>query len=1175
MHIIFQEYRFRMYLWALLGFTLLVGVFSFVWYESLEAKKQQELEVIRPLTGELLGKTLKNVKVILQSHYIDSLHSEKNIVQESQNTFTWYHKGKKYMRFLPADVEGVRGAIDGLYSDVVIPQYSSEYLLRFSDKNVTNRLFMIRNALEAAKGYVVSEVNQDQFATQFTSVQKNNLIQKTYLLCDEGRILYAGDQHLIGEYVYTAFNKSYSFFHLEDFGNKLGVAGLRVVEGDDGNIYSVGWQSVQLGEQEYYVLNILQFTSTDAHVFSYLSKGQVSFLIVVLFGLFFFIFVPMGYVCIRERTLRERFLAIFEAMPCAVLVTDRDKKIIACNRAMETFLSCSRETILGKFPRQCAEFFPFKKEELFLVEIIDLPEDHFKKVSAHYEKFERTEEHLRATLDCTSPERYRKYEGIAQKLISAEAENLGYVEIITDISESSSLLDQIATSEAQYKRVIDITNQGIWEWDIKKDIFFLSPRSKAILGYKDDELVSSIDDWLRLVHPKDHELSMSYLQEVTQDSPHHETEYRALHRDGRYRWIQCRATGVWEEGELIQLVGSHRDISERKKNELIFEVLYKVSMASYLNQGIGRYLLAVYDAVKQYTGVENFYVALWRPEKNAFEFVFDRDETGPIDAVSLQIECADVTRIPGLSGHVIRRGKSCVFTEDVKEMEDCSGTKCRCWLGSPINLEGKTIGLLAVQDYHYVDTFTEEDFFLLEAVGEQIARAIEREQVHEHLFHQASHDNLTGLVNREYFLDLALRVINKQKRDGRFHALLMLDLNRFKQINDSLGHAVGDRVLIDVAQKIQSQLRSTDTLGRLGGDEFAILLEDSGQPRNVVQVVKRIIAEVKKGVDIYGRSVMTGVSVGAVLNIGRYTDVHKVLHDADLAMYEAKNKSSQHFRVFNQVLFSRVQHRIAVDYSLTNEFDPEEFSLVYQPVIDIQKGKIEGFEALVRWAPKSLGPLRPDQFLPVAEEIGVIAKIDALVLLMACRDLRKWRDNHPFFENLRVSVNISQYELIDLNLGKRILTCVRENGLDQEAIVIEVTETGLMENLNVGGLVLKELRSHGISVHIDDFGTGYSSLSHLADLPFDALKVDRSFLAQAHDSPQRLTVLETLVRMSDSLIIPAIAEGVETQEQLQLISDLGCRFAQGYLFSPPLPKDEVVEYCENFTFPVILQKKLS
>jgi diguanylate cyclase (GGDEF)-like protein/PAS domain S-box-containing protein len=448
----------------------------------------------------------------------------------------------------------------------------------------------------------------------------------------------------------------------------------------------------------------------------------------------------------------------------------------------------------------------------------------------------------------------------------------------------------------------------------------------------------------------------------------------------------------------------------------------------------------------------------------------------------------------------------------------------------------------------------------------QIQDITDRKRAEEQLLHDAFHDALTGLPNRALFMDHVKMAIQRSRRSGnRLFAALFLDLDRFKIINDSLGHMVGDQLLVGIAHRLEMCLRPGDTVARLGGDEFTILLEDLATTDDALDVARRVQEAVTQPFNIGGHEVFTTASIGIALSNTGYERAEDLLRDADTAMYRAKLEGKKRHVVFDKGMHARAMELLQIETDLRRALARREFFLNYQPIVSLKTGKIASFEALVRWRHPERGLVMPGDFITVAEETGLIVPLGLWVLNEACRQMREWQRQGFAGEEVTVSVNLSSRQFSQADLIDQVSSALRESGLRPGNLKLEITESMVMENIDTAIGMLAQLRGLGVGLSIDDFGTGYSSLSYLHRFPIDTLKIDRSFVTQMTDNTENAEIVRTIVTLARSLNMDVIAEGVETREQLRRLGDLGCDYGQGYLFSRPVnagPAQELLAHGE-------------
>ncbi|MBW4429766.1 MAG: EAL domain-containing protein [Nostoc desertorum CM1-VF14] len=421
------------------------------------------------------------------------------------------------------------------------------------------------------------------------------------------------------------------------------------------------------------------------------------------------------------------------------------------------------------------------------------------------------------------------------------------------------------------------------------------------------------------------------------------------------------------------------------------------------------------------------------------------------------------------------------------------------------------------------------------------------------LIHDAFHDSLTGLPNRALFIERLERAIalTKRRTDYKF-AVFFLDVDRFKVVNDSLGHTIGDQLLNAIARRLETCLRSQDTVARIGGDEFTILLNDFKNLNDITLVVERINAVITSAFNLNGRDVFTNVSIGVTLSKTSYNLPEEILRDADIAMYRAKALGKARYELFDSTMYAQATELMQLEMDLRRAIEHQEFIIHYQPIILLETYKVIGFEALVRWQHPQQGFVSPEKFIPIAEETGLIVPIGYWVMREACRQLRVWQEQFPTNPPLTISVNISTKQFSQPDLIGQIQQILQETGVEGRSLKLEITESAIMENTESATAMLLHLQQMSVQLHLDDFGTGYSSLSYLHRFPTNALKIDRSFVMNIGVNGENLEIVQAIITLAHSLNIDVVAEGVETVEQLAQLSLYKCKYAQGYFFSKPL-----------------------
>ncbi len=493
----------------------------------------------------------------------------------------------------------------------------------------------------------------------------------------------------------------------------------------------------------------------------------------------------------------------------------------------------------------------------------------------------------------------------------------------------------------------------------------------------------------------------------------------------------------------------------------------------------------------------------------------------------------------------------------------------RFYAGLPlVTTEGKALGTLCLIDC-VPRALTAEQEEALRALGRQVAlqvelrRSVETLQTgsegrpgEKRLLQDAFHDALTGLPNRALFTDRLELAIERAKRneEHRF-AVLFMDIDRFKNVNDSLGHTSGDQLLLGISHRLERHLRHVDTIARFGGDEFAILLDGIEDASDAIRVADRVQKELAVPFYLDGQEIFTSASIGIALSTTGYDRIEDILRDADTAMYRAKAQGKARHEVFDKVMHARAVALLQLETDLRYAVERQEFRVQYQPIISLATGRLSGFEALVRWQHPERGLIFPGDFIPTAEETGLIIPLGQIVLREACRQMSQWQNQFPSDQPLTLSVNLSGKQFNQPDLVEQVKDILQETGLDPCSLQLEITESVIMDNAETATAMLEQLRALNVQLSIDDFGTGYSSLSYLHRFPISILKIDRSFVGRMGVGDENTEIVQTILTLACKLGMDVVAEGIETQEQLSQLISLKCEYGQGFFFSKSVDGD--------------------
>ena len=446
-------------------------------------------------------------------------------------------------------------------------------------------------------------------------------------------------------------------------------------------------------------------------------------------------------------------------------------------------------------------------------------------------------------------------------------------------------------------------------------------------------------------------------------------------------------------------------------------------------------------------------------------------------------------------------------------------------------------------------------------IAEQERISVQLQESKDHFRHAAFHDALTNLPNRALLAENLKFVIEraKQHEDYQF-AVLFLDLDRFKNVNDSLGHSIGDQLLITMARRLESCIREVDMVARLGGDEFAILLDGIPSQAEATNMAQRIQEKLLSPFNLSGHEVFTSTSIGIAVSSTGYDDPENMLRDADTAMYRAKAQGKACYEVFDKGMHTHAVYVLQMENDLRRAIDREELRVYYQPIVSLENGQLAGFEALIRWQHPERGFINPADFIPLAEDTGLIVPLGLWILKRACQQLCQWQWQSAANRSLFMSVNLSGKQVAQPDLVENIRDILEETHVDAKHLKLEITESAVMENAEMAARLLKRLKALGVQLSIDDFGTGYSSLSYLHRFPVNTLKIDRSFVGRIGEAAENIEIVRTVISLAENMGMEVVAEGVETLSQLTQLRKLKCQYGQGYLFSRPVDADSVSEW---------------
>lgn len=674
--------------------------------------------------------------------------------------------------------------------------------------------------------------------------------------------------------------------------------------------------------------------------------------------------------------------------------------------------------------------------------------------------------------------------------------------LLTAARQASALMDSMTQSDQD----ISVT------WDTDGMITGISAGCLTTLGYDPAELEAG-EDYRRLIHPDDYARMREGLLRTLAGEGVPNLECRLSHNDGSQVWMEWTLTPL-SDGAGAYAIG--RDVTmfkqyERllRESEQLYRALFEYSPDGVFTLDFEGHVITMNPACTRISGYES-------------QELVGRSLMNLI--VSEQEEATRTVFYKVMQGEA-QNFETCIRHSDGQVL----------FLHTtlvPLILEGTVVGAYGV-----------------------VRDITERKQAEERLAHMAFHDPLTGLANRTLFMERLDKLVRGNVENQPTFAILYLDLDDFKIVNDSLGHRTGDLLLVEAARRLKSCVSGGATVSRLGGDEFTVLLEGTQDTDDAIVVAHRILRDLNAPYTIDGHKMVVTPSVGVVMgNQGQ--DSKELLRYADIAMYKAKQNGKARYEAFTPVMYNNVLQRLQLETDLRRAIERNEFRVVYQPIVDLKDGSITGVEALIRWEDPNRGMISPAEFIPLAEETGLILPIGQWVLEEACRQGRRWQEQYP---HLYVSVNLSARQFREPFLAEQVAQILQANDMQPAGLQLEITESILMQESATTQETLRQLKALGIQLAMDDFGTGYSSLSYLKRFPIDVLKIDRSFVGGLGDSPEDTALVRTVITLAKALNLTVTGEGVETAEQIAQLRAMECERGQGYFFARPLAAAAVDE----------------
>ncbi len=648
-----------------------------------------------------------------------------------------------------------------------------------------------------------------------------------------------------------------------------------------------------------------------------------------------------------------------------------------------------------------------------------------------------------------------------------------------------------------------------------------------VLGYSVNEWMSNTDMWIRVLHPEDRDWVLAKTESAMLRGEGIDFEYRIISKTGKLFWVRDRSCFIRDDdGKLICWQGVILDITARHQAEISLHNTVSLFSSTFESTADG---IVVMGLDREIVTCNKNFIDMWQVSDDILE-----SKSG-----SRLIE---------------------MVADQLKNPEDFLSNLNKLY-ADPM---AEVTGILELKDGRIFERYSQPQYMEGVPVGRVASfRDITvRSRAEEKLRYYALHDTLTDLPNRVQFMD-HLRQATERAKDNEYakFAVLFLDLDRFKVINDSLGHAVGDKLLIAIAEKLTSCVRPGDVVARLGGDEFTILLNRSGDIAEVVKVAERLQARISEPFKIDNYEVFTSASIGIIVSGSVRRLPEDILRDADTAMYRAKESGKARYEIFDREMHIQNMNLLRVETDLRHAVERNEFEVLYQPIVNLTTGLVSEFEALIRWWHPHRGMVSPDEFVHIAEETGLIIPIGKWILEESCRQIAVWQ--RQFNLPLKISVNLSAKQLMHPSLTSQVTEILLDTGLKASQLKLEVTESTVMEHSEISLGVLTALDRIGIELSTDDFGTGYSSLSYLQRFPFERIKIDRSFISKMDEDEKSGAIVKTILMLGENLNMEVVAEGIETVSQLEKLRSLGCKTGQGYLFSRPIDRESVEQFLES------------
>jgi diguanylate cyclase (GGDEF)-like protein/PAS domain S-box-containing protein len=730
-----------------------------------------------------------------------------------------------------------------------------------------------------------------------------------------------------------------------------------------------------------------------------------------------------------------------------------------------------------------------------------------------------------------------------------------------DIRERIAQEEALRKSNERFDMAVRATNDVIWDWDLLTDEIWWNENFTKVFGYPREAADRSIKSWYEGIHPDDQGRVIAGVHRVIgAGGEYWSDEYRFRRHDGSFVHVLDRGQVILDDaGRAVRMIGAMADISSRKQAE---ERIHNQALRQRLIAEFGQQAFASSDvddvlsrAVELVTvALSADYCTVLELDESAKQLLIKAGSGWPSETMARRA----VTIRPGGRLEFVLSRREPLITEDLtkdKQFSDSPlvGMGVRSGIQVPIFGTAGTFGILSAHA-RAAGHFGVDDASFLQSVANILAVAIERRSAEERLERLAQFDSLTGLPNRHLFYDRLLKTVAHARRSGQPMAVLFIDLDRFKLVNDTQGHSAGDKLLKEAAERLSQCVRSGDTVGRFGGDEFGAIVSDLAKPGDAGVVAQKVLDALARPFKLDSHDTYVSASIGITLFPADGDNPEALVMNADTAMYRAKEQGRNTYQYFTREMNERALARVHMEAALRQAIDQHEFLLHYQPKVALESRLISGFEALLRWRHPEKGLVLPGEFVSVLEDTGLIVPVGERVLREVCAQIQVWRRSG--LAVLPVTVNLSARQFQQKDFESIVRHILREAGIDPSLVQFELTESLLMSDPQGAARTLRGLKDSGVKISVDDFGTGYSSLAYLKRFPIDALKIDHSFIRDITTDPEDAMITLAIIGLAHSLKLKVVAEGVETQEQLELLAANGCDEIQGYYFSVPTTAEE-------------------